>query len=283
MMKSKSESADKSFRIASIQMVSTTSVEANLKTAKKLIKTAIGHGAEMVVLPEYFAIFAKDSAQRERAVEVHTKGRVYRFLSNQAKENKIWIIGGSHPVVTNSQSFETKPFGRCYIFNPDGRYVCHYDKIHLFDVQVEDSHKRYVESEYTAQGNEVCCFDSPWGKIGVAICYDIRFPELFRKLSEKGVRIFIVPAAFTKVTGQAHWFPLLKARAIENLCYTVAAAQGGLHENGRETFGHSCIISPWGAIVADKEQGDGVVVADLDLTHLQQLRHDFPALTHRRL
>ncbi|MCW8999918.1 MAG: carbon-nitrogen hydrolase family protein, partial [Kangiellaceae bacterium] len=198
----------------------------------------------------------------------------------QSKKHKVWLVGGTHPIMSGTSE---KPFGRCYIYDDSGRRVEYYDKIHLFDVDVNDPHKQYRESDYTSAGEKVVTFDSPWGRVGVAVCYDIRFPEMFRKMSKQGVELIVFPAAFTQATGSVHWEVLLKARAIENLCYLVASAQGGIHQNKRATFGHSCVISPWGEELVSKSLGEGVVVSLIDLEEQKKIRTKFPALKHRKL
>ncbi|TQV86665.1 carbon-nitrogen hydrolase family protein [Aliikangiella coralliicola] len=267
-------------KVSAVQMVSATDLPTNLETAARLIGEAVRQGADIIVLPEYFAIMAENEAARVNCTEIHGAGPVQDFLSEQALRWKVWIIGGTHPVVSQING---RPFGRCYVINPKGEKVAWYDKIHLFDVSVDDQQKNYAESEYCFPGDSVCVFETPWGKAGLAVCYDLRFPELFRQLSELGADLIFIPAAFTYVTGKAHWLTLLKARAIENLSVVVASAQGGKHQNGRETWGHSCIISSWGEVLTQLNDGDGVVVADIDLIQHQKIRNEFPVLSHRRL
>lgn len=270
---------DKLFKAAAIQMVSTSSVEENLLTAERQIKAAVEQDAGLVVLPEYFAIMPQNNEQRLQNSETHGEGVVQSFLQEQSKIHNIWLVGGTHPIKSNTPG---KPFGRCYLYE-GGRSVGYYDKIHLFDVDVNDQHKQYRESDYTTAGDKVATFDSPWGKIGIAVCYDLRFPEMFRKMSEQGVELIVFPAAFTQATGNLHWEVLLKARAIENLSYIVASAQGGTHQNGRETFGHSCIISPWGEVLANKAKGEGMALFAIDLEAQKIIRTKFPVLQHRKL
>ena len=270
---------DKSFKAAAIQMVSTASVSQNLAVAAKLIKTAAEQGAGLVVLPEYFAIMPESNQQRQANSEIDGQGVVQEFLEEQSRSHHIWLVGGTHPIASKVPG---KPYGRCYVFD-SGRRVDYYDKIHLFDVDVNDPHKQYRESDYTSAGMQVVTIDLPWCRIGIAVCYDIRFPEMFREMSERGVDLVVFPAAFTQATGKDHWEILLKARAVENLCYLVASAQGGNHQNGRETFGHSCIISPWGEVVADKAKGEGVIVSEIDPDQQKIIRTKFPVLQHRKL
>ncbi len=268
-------------KASAVQMVSCDCVDTNLAAAEKLIAKAASQSAQLVVLPEYFAIMPSKSSQRVEAAESELGGKVQEFLSTMAKKYNLWIVGGSHPV--KSQNDSKRFWGRCCVYNHLGEEVGFYNKIHLFDVDVSDSHKSYRESDYTLAGNQPMVFDSPWGKIGVAICYDIRFPEMFRQLVDLGANIIVFPAAFTQVTGKAHWHCLIKARAIENLCFMVASAQGGLHSNGRETYGHSLITSPWGDTLAEIEKGEGVITAELNLKQVEKIRSEFPALSHRRL
>jgi deaminated glutathione amidase len=267
-------------KIAALQMVSTPKIEENLDCAALLIRKAKKAGAQMVLLPEYFTIMANKETDKLLLVEEHNNGRVQSLLSSLAKELGVWIVGGTHPI---SSADPNKPYARCYVYNADGACVCWYDKVHLFDVEVDDRHKSYQESRFSTAGNHVISFESPWGKIGLAVCYDLRFPELFRQQAEQGAKLLLLPAAFTKVTGKAHWDILLKARAIENLCFVVASAQAGLHENGRETWGHSCIISPWGETLDSLKFEPGYVLAELDFKAQKNLRAEFPVLNHRRL
>lgn len=266
--------------IAAVQMISSANFHENLQQVKQLVAAAANNGANMVVLPEYFAFMGMRERDKFEYVEKHQDGQVQSMLSQLAEQFNIWIVAGTHPI----QSDEVmRPYGRCYVFNNDGKVVAWYDKIHLFDVQVGDSKGSYCESELTKAGSRVVSFESPWGKIGLAVCYDLRFPELFRQLSESGCTVFILPAAFTYKTGKVHWDILIKARAIENLCYFIASAQGGTHENGRETWGHSCIISPWGETIDELSTGNGIVVSIIDCNNQTILRKEFPVLTHKKL
>jgi len=272
--------SNKSLKIAAIQMTSTDNIEENLRTAERLTRGAASEGAQMVVLPEYFAIMAAREIDKFSYVEHHTKGTVQDLFSSLAEQLTIWIVVGSHPIESSDSE---RPFGRCYVYNDLGKLVAWYDKIHLFDVTVGDNQNNYCESRYTSAGQDVVCFDSPWGKVGLAICYDIRFPEMFRKLQELGCEILIIPAAFTYKTGAVHWEVLLKARAVENLCYVIASAQAGEHVNGRHTWGHSCIISPWGKMLAELPTGAGYAISELDRKKQLQLRKEFPVLNHKKI
>lgn len=266
--------------IAAIQMTSSANFAENLATAKKLILAAKKASAQMVVLPEYFAIMGLSEKDKFEYVEKHGHGPLQSMLSDLAKTEKLWIVAGTHPVHSNEV---TRPLARCYVYNDCGEVVKYYDKIHLFDVAVEDNLGSYCESQYTKAGKQIAYFESPWGKIGIAVCYDLRFPELFRELSKKGCRIFVMPAAFTYQTGKLHWQTLIKARAIENLCYFVASAQSGTHQNTRETWGHSCIVSPWGEVLSELKTGIGHTVFELDSEKQSRLRKEFPVLSHIKL
>ncbi len=271
---------DTDLKIAALQMISSADFDKNLNQASQLITQAASDGARLVVLPEYFALMGIKEQDKFEYVEKHQDGPLQLMLSQLAKQLKLWIVAGTHPIESDESM---RPFGRCYVFDSQGEVVSWYDKIHLFDVMVGDEQGSYCESKYTRPGQQVVNFDSPWGKIGLAVCYDLRFPELFRKHSEQGCEILIMPAAFTYKTGKAHWEVLIKARAIENLCYFVASAQGGQHENGRQTWGHSCIVSPWGEVIDELAFGEGYVLANLDREKQAVLRKEFPVLSHKKL
>ncbi len=267
-------------KIAAIQMVSSANFNENLHCAKRLIIEAEKAGANLVVLPEYFGLMGIKEEDKFKYVEKHQQGPLQSLFSQLALQLGIWIVAGTHPIESDEP---LRPFGRCYVFDPRGEVVCWYDKIHLFDVMVGDNQGRYYESKYTKAGEEVINFDSPWGKIGLAVCYDLRFPELFRKHAEQGCEILIMPAAFTYKTGKQHWQVLIKARAIENLCYFVGSAQGGNHENGRQTWGYSCIVSPWGDVIDELACGEGFVLSSLNREKQAVLRKEFPVLSHKKL
>jgi len=265
-------------KAAAIQMTSGRSVERNLEEAERLLREATAAGAELVVLPENFAFLGANDAERLSAGEPWNDGPVQQFLARQAEEKRCWLVGGSVPV----QEGETRARSASLLFSPDGQLAARYDKIHLFDVGIPGSAESYRESATTQAGERPVCVDTPFGQLGFAICYDLRFPALFQRLSDSGMEILVVPAAFTVPTGDAHWHVLLRARAIEGLCYVIAAAQSGEHPGGRQTFGHSIIVDPWGEIVAERDVGPGVIVAELDMMRLRQVRQSFPALEHRR-
>lgn len=267
--------------MAAIQMASGPRLEANLSEAARLLREAAGEGARLAVLPEYFAQFGLPEHERVAAAETPGSGPVQDFLSGMARETRMWIVGGSLPLATGEGQ---RVRGACLLFNDAGEAVARFDKMHLFDVHVPGKDEHYEESAFTEPGDEIVVADTPFGRLGLAVCYDLRFPELFRRMTAAGVDIIALPAAFTAATGRAHWEILLRARAIENLAYVVAAAQGGFHANGRETFGDSMIVDPWGGIAARRtESGSGVITAGIDLERQQRLRRTFPVLEHRRL
>ena len=266
--------------VAAVQMASGPNVKANLEEAEKLIKTAVQQEAKLVVLPENFAIMGMTEVDKVAIAETAGEGPIQQFLSQQASKHGVWIVGGTIPV---ESSVTGKVYSTSLLYNDSGDMVARYDKIHLFDVMLEDSNESYNESETIESGNDVVVVDTPFGKLGMAICYDLRFPELFRAMADVGMEICVLPSAFTNLTGRAHWESLLRARAIENLCYMIAPDQGGYHKNGRETYGDSMIVDPWGVVLNRLPHGTGVVVSDVDLEKLRKTRQNFPALKHRRL
>lgn len=267
-------------RIAAVQMASGSNVAGNLLEAEKLIGQAAQQGAKMVVLPENFGIIG----MQERDVLDHREepgtGPLQDFLANQSRQHGIYLAGGTIPIKVDA--VEQRYRNSTLVYDPQGCCVTRYDKIHLFDVSLPDQETSYQESSVCVPGEEAVVFRAGDVLIGLAICYDLRFPELFRLLVDKGASIILLPSAFTQQTGMAHWHTLLKARAIENQCFLVASAQGGYHVNGRETYGHSSIVDPWGNILDEIETGSGFAIADLNLAHQQQIRERFPVLTHRR-
>ncbi len=262
-------------------MASGPQVTANLLAAEKLIADAVAAGAEFVVLPENFAFMGLRDQDQLDIKEHPGEGRLQSFLSDQARKHGIWLCGGTIPMVSPDPN---KVYAASLIFNAAGEEVVRYDKIHLFDVQLLASGESYTESLTIQSGEAPVVFDSPFGRIGMAICYDVRFPELFRDLMEQGAEIILLPAAFTDLTGRAHWEVLIRARAIENLAYVIAAAQGGYHVNGRSTYGHSMIVDPWGGVVAELDSNTpGVVVGEVKNEYLATTRRTFPVLDHRRI
>lgn len=279
-------------KAAVVQMVSSGDVHANLRAASSLITQAHEQGAGLILLPENFAVLDGGPLSQFAEAEGNGQGLLQGFLRQQAQEKGVWLIAGSMPLSTRPQnpgevSAEQVSGGRvrpaCLVFDPRGEIVARYDKMHLFDVQVDDRQAQYSESRSFEPGSRIVCVDAPVGRIGLSICYDLRFPELYRKLLEQGAEILTVPSAFTKVTGEAHWEVLLRARAIENQCFVLAANQGGVHNATRETWGHSMIVDPWGRVLARVESGEGVAVADIDLSALHALRSRMPIQSHRRL
>ena len=263
--------------IAAIQMVSSPHRDENLQQAAQLIEQAVEAGAKLLVLPENFAHFGGDESDKLAVKEQPGQGPIQDFLASQAKQHEVWIVGGTVPLATN---VDNKVRASCLVFNDQGQQVIRYDKVHLFDVCVGND--VYTESAVVQPGDEIVVLDTPVGRLGLSVCYDLRFPEMYRKMSERGAHIFTVPAAFTSITGAAHWEVLLRARAIENLCYVVAANQGGQHVGGRETYGHSMVIDPWGKILSECEQGTDIAVANIDLSQLEETRGKFPVAEHRK-
>ena len=267
-------------RAAALQMASGPNVSANLSEAQRLIRLAAQSNAKLVVLPENFAMMGKSEADKLAVSEQDGSGPIQDFMARQARENKVWLVGGTLPLASSDPA---KVRAACLVYDDQGRRVARYDKIHLFDVRLTENNETYNESATIEPGDELCVIDTPFGRLGLGICYDLRFPELFRRLADDGMELLAVPSAFTAITGRAHWEILVRARAVENLCYVIAAAQGGYHISGRETFGDSMIVDPWGTIKGRLTQGSGVVCADIDRALLESVRRSFPALNHRRL
>jgi predicted amidohydrolase len=266
----------KDLRVAAVQMISGPDVAGNLATAGRLIADAAARGVQLVVLPEYFPLIGAADADRLAARERVGEGPVQDFLADAARRHGIWLVGGSIPT---DAADAAKLRNTCLVFDDTGRQVARYDKIHLFGFARGE--ERYDEAATIEAGAEPVAFDSPWGRIGIGICYDLRFPELFRALGP--LDLLLLPAAFTETTGRAHWELLLRARAVENQCYVVASAQGGQHPNGRVTHGNSMVIDPWGDILARLDKGEGVAVAELSAARLAEVRSSLPALQHRKL
>jgi len=267
-------------KVAALQMTSAAEVAANLELAARLLGQARASGARVAVLPENFSFMGLHDKDKRAIAEPDGDGPVQRFLSQQARELGLWIVGGTTPIAQ-------EPGGRvaaaCLVYADDGRRAARYDKMHLFDVDIPGRAESYRESNNTAAGAQAVLVPTPAGLLGLSVCYDIRFPELYRQLSSAGAQWFSVPSAFTVPTGRAHWETLLRARAIENLCYVVAAAQWGRHASGRETYGDSLIVDYWGTVLSRLDAGVGVVIAQLDLAAQAETRRNFPALTHRLL
>ena len=266
-------------KVAAIQMASAPQRDANLMEAGRLIQMAKEQGAELAVLPENFPIMGVNESDKVDIREAYNDGPIQSFLSDQANKHDMWIVGGTVPLECDDPN---KILASSILYNADGEVVARYDKIHLFDVELGGD-ESYKESETIASGTELVVADTPFGKLGLAICYDLRFPELFRQLIDKGAEIIAIPSAFTATTGKSHWEVLVRARAIENLCYVIAADQGGYHLSGRSTYGDSMIVDPWGNVLNRLSQGAGVVIADIDIERMKNTRRTFPCLQHRAL
>lgn len=267
-------------KVAAVQMASGTNLNANLLTTEKLLEEAAREGVSLAVLPENFAFLGADSADALPYRERESEGPLQEFLSRLAARLGIWIVGGTIPLEGDDQS---RWRATSLVFDAGGREVARYDKRHLFDVTLVESGEQYHESDTIEPGDRVVVVDSPIGKLGLSVCYDLRFPELFRAMVDKGAQVFSLPAAFTAVTGRAHWDVLVRARAIENLSYVIAAAQGGFHVEGRETYGHSMIVDPWGSVLDRRERGNGLAIGAIDPDFQASTRRNFPSLKHRRL
>jgi deaminated glutathione amidase len=267
-------------KVGAVQMATGPNVGANLFEAERLVKEAVERGAGMVVLPENFAFMGKRGEDQIPLRESDGKGPLQDFLSRVAQQNGVWIVGGTIPLAAQDTG---RVRAACLVFDAAGHRVARYDKIHLFDVCVPGADERYQESATIEPGDAAVVIDSPFGRLGIAVCYDLRFPELFRHMLDQGFEILAIPSAFTAITGKAHWETLVRARAIENLAFVVAAAQGGFHLNGRETHGHSMVVDPWGTILAQVPRGAGFVCCALDREFQGSVRRNFPTIRHRRL
>jgi nitrilase len=269
----------KNVRIAVVQMNSGEDVAANLTRARRALRNAAADGAVLAVLPENFARMGRKESDRLSIIEEDGAGPLQDFLAAEAARSGMWIVGGTLPLKSDDPK---RPYAAALVYDGSGRRAGRYDKVHLFDVRVPESEEAYRESQSTMHGSKGLIVEAPWGMLGVAVCYDLRFPEMFRWMSQEGVDLVALPAAFTFRTGAAHWEPLLRARAIENLVYVAAAAQTGTHPAGRQTYGHSMLIDPWGAVLADAGGRTGVIAATIDVQRLKKLRQQFPVLDHRR-
>lgn len=266
--------------VAAIQMVSNNDLEHNLARAQVLIEQASRSGAKLVVLPETFALF---SARQQVALgvdEAYGESKVLGFLSEQAKRYDLWIVGGTIPFAPSKDA--ERVYAMCPVFDNKGEEVARYNKMHLFDVDVADKQGSYRESDTFLPGDDVVVVDTPVGRLGLAVCYDLRFPELFRVMFNRGVDLIAIPSAFTLYTGEAHWLPLIKARAIENQCYMLGANQGGQHSKSRFTSGGSVIIDPWGVVLSEAPRGESVVITEIDLSALEKHRQAMPTHQHLR-
>jgi len=267
-------------KATAIQMASGPNLDANLLEVQRLVGQAAREGSRLVVLPENFAYMGHRCTDIWSVKESAGHGKLQEFLRDLARKHDLWVVGGTIPVsIENSDKVRSA----CFVMDNRGEVAGRYDKLHLFDVNLVDVEENYKESSAIEPGDGPLVVETPLGNIGVAICYDLRFPELFRSMLTMKPDIIALPSAFTAVTGRAHWEPLVRARAIENLCYVIAAAQGGYHVSGRETWGHSMIVDPWGTILGVLPNGAGYVTADLDIDLLRTTRRNFPSLDHRRI
>lgn len=267
--------ADNVFKVSAIQMVSGTSVQANLDKAAELIAQAAAQGARLVVLPEYFCFLGRRDPEKLAFMETPGQGPIQSFLSEAARKHGIWLLGGTLPLQSEDPD---RIYNAMLVYDPQGTQVARYDKIHLFGFRKgEEAYDESISIRPGANGPQVV--ETRAGRVGLSVCYDLRFPELYRAMGD--VSLIVVPAAFTYTTGSAHWEILLRARAIENQCYVLAAAQGGKHENGRRTWGHSMLIDPWGEVLQCLPEGEGVVLGDIDPARMNDIRLSLPALRHR--
>ena len=265
-------------KIAALQMVSTPDVGRNVQAACRLIAQAATDGAQLVVLPEYFCLLGRRDDDKLSVAEAAGHGPIQAALADAARRHGLWVVGGTVPL---KGSDDAHALNSCGVYAPDGSLAARYDKIHLF--AFDNGRERYDEGRTLNAGSVPVALQAGPLRVGLSICYDLRFPELYRALMDPPCDLLCVPAAFTYTTGQAHWELLLRARAVENQCYVVAAAQGGTHENGRRTWGHSLVVDPWGEVIAMQAEGEGVVVAEVDPARIAQVRQQLPALAHRRL
>ena len=267
--------------VAAIQLVSSEHLSENLSCAESLISEAVDKNCQFIALPENFPFIGRNEASKQAIAETKNCGTIQTFLSNMAKQHKIWLLGGTIPLKDDDSDLM---YAASLLYNSEGKCIAQYNKIHLFDVTADtEGVETYHESATTKAGSEIVIADIQTAKIGLSVCYDLRFPELYRNMLNQGVQIIAIPSAFTATTGRVHWEALLKARAIENLSYIIAPNQGGQHANGRETWGHSMIVDPWGECLTKLDKGAGVAYAKIDLQQQAVLRNRFPSLSHRKL
>lgn len=272
---------DERIRIAALQMTSGADLARNLDDAAALLAEAAARGAGLAVLPEVFAFMGHNDTERHALAEEDGAGPVQAFLAEQAARHRLWLVGGTHPLRAANDT--ERSFAACLVYGPQGQRMARYDKMHLFDVQLPGGQESYHESARTRPGTTVGTVAVDGARLGLSVCYDLRFPELYRELAAQGAELLAVPSAFTARTGRAHWEILLRARAVENQAVVIGAAQVGRHPSGRDTWGHSMIVGPWGDVLAERtEPTPGVVLAEVDMVHLRELRRRFPVLTHRR-
>ncbi|MBQ0725333.1 MAG: carbon-nitrogen hydrolase family protein [Cycloclasticus sp.] len=265
--------------VAAVQMVSSDKLDANLMAVERLVHDAVKAGASLVVLPENFALMANNAAQLLSTTEPLGEGPVQDFLKRLSAQHQCWLVAGSFPIKT---TVNEKVYACCLVYNERGQQVAAYNKLHLFDVDIADNKGRYRESDTFKAGQEAVVVDTPFGVMGLSICYDLRFPELYRQLLQKGAEFIVAPSAFTEVTGRAHWSLLCRARAVENSCYLIAPNQGGRHANNRVTYGHSMVVDPWGKVMVELGSGEGLAIATLKKTDSEKIRTTFPAIQHGR-
>ena len=276
-------------KLAALQLRAAGDVSDNLKSAGALIQQAADAGAELLVLPENFAYYNEPDLLSAACAESSEHGPVRRFLSEQARKHKVWLLGGTLPLFLNSEQGEeqgelsARPYAASLLFNAEGEEVARYHKMHLFDVTVAATGKHYCESDSYRHGDTPVLVNTPLGKLGLSVCYDLRFPELYRAYAEGGAELIAVPSAFTSATGQAHWRLLLQARAVENQCYVIGANIGNRTHPKKPTWGGSAIIDPWGEVLAELEDGDGFICAETDTMHIAEIRANMPVLKHRRI
>lgn len=265
-----------SMKVAAIQMISSADMTHNIARAAQLLQDAKQRGAELILMPEYWPLMGMQDTDKIAAAEANGTGKMQSFMAEQAKQLGVWLIGGTVPLVSDEPD---KVLNTTLVFDPSGRQIARYDKIHLFGFTKGD--ESYQESKTITPGKQVVSFEAGFGRVGLSVCYDLRFPEMYRAMGS--CALIVVPAAFTYTTGQAHWEILLRARAIENQCYVLASAQGGVHQNGRRTWGHSMLIDPWGKIIEVLPEGEGVIAGEIDLHALDVIRTSLPALKHRTM
>jgi predicted amidohydrolase len=270
--------AERAMKIAALQMVSTPDVARNLDTAASLIDEAARSGARLVALPEYFCLLGRRDTDKLAVAEADGDGPIQRVLADCARRAGVWVVGGTLPIRTADPQ---RVRNSCCVYAPDGGRVARYDKVHLF--AYDNGREHYDEARVLEAGDAPVAFEAEGLRIGLSVCYDVRFPELYRALGRPPCDLLCVPSSFTYTTGQAHWELLLRARAVENQAFVIAPAQGGTHENGRRTFGHSMVIDPWGEVLGVRAEGAGVVLAELDRERIAAVRQQLPALSHRRL
>jgi len=265
-------------RVAVAQLISSANLDENLSALEPLFAQASTEGAQLLVLPENFAFMGRHELDKLGLAETEGTGVIQQTLSNLSRQHQIWVVAGTVPL----KAPDGRVWASSLVFDAKGMQVARYDKIHLFDVKISDT-ESHIESKTFAPGKTPVVIDTPIGRLGLSVCYDVRFPELYRELVNQGAEVFTMVAAFTATTGAAHWHTLLRARAIENMSYMLASNQGGVHANGRETYGHSLIIDPWGEILSEIKHGSGLIFSDINLEQLHQRRATFPCLDHRVL